>query len=140
MFKPQLVTPQWLALPQEVRAKFVEVFHIKKSGCTQIFGNKLMSDGCTHEDLAVVTVEKMQEFLGSTKQDFYVLLNDCVKKITGGPENVIETVNKVEEIVVPKQFCTQCDSKGVRHKLACPKYVAISNVQQNPGQTSPVSA
>ncbi len=36
-----------------------------------------------------------------------------------------EAIDRViEEIVMVNSFCDTCDSKGVRHKKECPKYVA----------------
>jgi hypothetical protein len=70
----------WLSLPQTTRAKIAELFGLSKSGNVTVFngpnGSEVRSDGYTYEDLSVITVESMQEKLGSKKEDFYSLFKD----------------------------------------------------------------
>ncbi len=78
----QLFTHQWLALSSDVRLKLQTIFNIKKSGVVTVEGRAtgtvVLSDGVSNEDLAAITVEKMQAFLTSTETDFYTLFDAVV--------------------------------------------------------------
>lgn len=67
----QLNTVQWVSLPLETRLKLVDIFDIPRSGNTEVEDNKIITDGYTHQDLAHITIEKMQGFLLDTVTDDY---------------------------------------------------------------------
>lgn len=109
--KPQLTITQWVALPLEVRNKIVEIFKLPRSGHTEVINNQyVVSDGYTHEDLANLTEEKMQEYLGSgyTKDtQYFDYVDKVIQKIhmelnpeeeTGAStvESVVPSVDEVE--------------------------------------------
>lgn len=78
----QLTTTQWLGLPMDVRTRLKEVFGIPRSEGARIEDNRVMSDGHSHRDLSVVTVERMQEYLGNPRQkDFFKLLDQVLSKV-----------------------------------------------------------
>lgn len=81
MLKHQLTTVQWLELPIEIRGKLREIFNIPKSTGAQILNKTVVSDGFTHQDLSVVTVEAMQAFLRSDVDDFWKLMEMTLKRV-----------------------------------------------------------
>lgn len=95
----QLTTTQWLALPADIKTKLIHAFGISRSEGTVIQDNKVVSDGHNHRDLAVITLDKMQEFLNCATPDdeFYALFDQVVDKLT--VENAYEP--KVEDTVIP---------------------------------------
>lgn len=54
-----------MLLPRDIRDRLRVVFNIPRSGITEVRDTELVSDGTTFEDLAVVTSEKMSEYVGS---------------------------------------------------------------------------
>lgn len=81
MLKHQLTIPQWLSLPPELKNRLKELFDIPKSAGAQIMDQKLLSDGHTHDDLAHITVEKMQAFLETKEEDFWELMSQVLVKL-----------------------------------------------------------
>jgi hypothetical protein len=82
--KPILSQAQWLELPSAVRSKLMQVFGIKRSKPTQaILGTfgKCESDGCSDEDIAVLTEEAMQKYLGNYHlTDFFALFTEVLNR------------------------------------------------------------
>ena len=85
-FQPQISVPDWVKLPSETRQKLIKQFSIPKTGGSemQLIGGQrqLVSDGHTHLDLKVMSVEKLQQFTESTSTDFYELLNKTIEKLS----------------------------------------------------------
>lgn len=82
----QLTQPQWLSLPVDVKAKLKEIFNIPRSEGSRVDDNRLVSDGHTHRDLAVITIEAMEgylelERLPDFKPDFFELFDSVLDKI-----------------------------------------------------------
>lgn len=96
--RPQINVPDWVALPHETRRKLVQQFNIPRSGGSEVqtlsVGNRIISDGHTHQDLKAISLPKLQEFLGSISDDFYTLLEQAIEKLTNktGPtsEQILE--------------------------------------------------
>lgn len=82
MIQAQITEQEWLKLPMPVRIELRTIFAIPRSRGTVVEDGVVKSDGYTNEDLKAITVEKMQTYLKSTEPDFYLLLNDIVKKVT----------------------------------------------------------
>lgn len=65
----------WLALPSEVRAKLVVLFDFPEKGNVNVTygpnGPVVTSDGYTYEHLKLITIERMNEMLGTDETDFY---------------------------------------------------------------------
>lgn len=79
----QLVIPQWLALPMEVRLKLKKIFNIPKSEGVNVVDGRVVSDGHTHPDLARISVPGMQSYLGSTSSDdFFALFEEVLHKVS----------------------------------------------------------
>lgn len=63
------VPPQlWMQLDPKIRAELVSVFNIPRTGITEIRDQTLISDGYSIEDLKVITLEKMNEYIGSNEE------------------------------------------------------------------------
>jgi len=99
----QINQHQWVQLSAETRNKLAGIFGIPRSEASAIMGNTLVSDGHNNSDLAVVTKEKMEVYLGivvGSKLDFYELFKMVVelvekKKVLTDEERIktIETEN-----------------------------------------------
>ena len=116
---------EWVKVPHEVRLELVQEFGLKRSGIIQVFNNTLMSDGYSYEDLAPLTVERMQLYVGTRETDYFKLweattnkANSLVKKryeeekqkqarIAAGVEETTESFGAEDESegeVVPDAF------------------------------------
>lgn len=93
IIKRILSIPQWLSLPPEVKFKFIEAFKIPRSAFTHVQDNVVLSDGHTNADLAVVTVEALQGYLGSESLDFNALLDETIEYML--EEDVMKTAPPV---------------------------------------------
>lgn len=87
--KHQLTTFVWLGLPIETRQKLKGIFKIKSTGnrSFQQFGGvgTVTSDGHTHADLAVVTLEAMASYLGKpVSGDFWKTFDEVLAKVEQG--------------------------------------------------------
>ncbi len=74
-----------MALPVTTRARMRELFNIPKTGQTEVkteggSGSVLVSDGITEQDLGVITVARLQEYLESEEVDFAHLWALAVRK------------------------------------------------------------
>lgn len=63
--KHQVTTFHWLGLPTAMRNQIAEMFNVPKKGHSTVFGNKILSDGYRNEDLAYITSEKINAYLGT---------------------------------------------------------------------------
>lgn len=88
--KPQITQNIWLGLNGDTRAQLKKIFEIVQSRGCVIDDNKIISDGCTDNDLKAITLEKLQSFLGTTQGDLFSLFSAVV--------NRIERPNEVKEI------------------------------------------
>lgn len=87
----------WLGLAYETREKLAQELGIRKSAGAEVFGEKVICDGRSQEDLARVTVEQLQNFTGSTMDDFYKLFDLAVAKVERREEKIQEVVGEKEE-------------------------------------------
>lgn len=55
----------WMSLPKDIRHRLMVVFDIQKSGITEIRDQDVVSDGVTNADLSAITLQKMNEYIGS---------------------------------------------------------------------------
>lgn len=117
---PNLSVPQWLTLSNEVRSKIREIFNISKSKGTHLVGNILESDGCTHEDLKAITIEKMQEYLKVPDTDFFDLFNRVVDSVKIGlipieePKKTVSELTMEQWISILIQMKTEAESLGLK--------------------------
>lgn len=60
------VLPQlWMVLPNDIKLHLVTVFNIKKTGVSEIRDSEVVRDGYTADDLLVISLEKMTNYIGS---------------------------------------------------------------------------
>lgn len=65
------ITPQqWMIVPRETREHLVPIFHIGKSGITEVHNQDVVTDGRTSDDLRAITSEVMAEYVGSEASFF----------------------------------------------------------------------
>lgn len=83
----------WLALPIETRTKLALLFDMPEKGNVEVSygpeGPKVISDGYGYEHLKLITIERMNEILGTEYSDFYatfgVLIDNLDAVMTGKP-------------------------------------------------------
>ncbi len=97
----QVTIPQWLALSHEMRNDLISIFHLPKSDGVTVIDGKVQCDGHTHADLARISVEAMQVFLGTEATDFWNLFEEVLarletkhKKLAAEAEQLVEDVQK----------------------------------------------
>lgn len=66
----KIYSQNWVDLPKEVRQRLSEVFGIERTGITEVRDQTVISDGYTNTDLQAITLEKMEEYIGS-KETFH---------------------------------------------------------------------
>lgn len=100
--QPLLAYNVWLALPPETRVKLTKLFGIPRTGEVIVqtgdivdgnIGSVVKQDGHAPGDLYAITVEKMQQILGTDDTDFYKMFNHIV-------ENIDYILNPKEEEVI----------------------------------------
>ena len=106
--KPQLTVPHWLSLSKDIRAKLVQQFRINRSRFTIVENNVVKSDGYTHEDLAVINIENLQQYTNSEETDFFKLLDHTIALLEGRsfgvlPQEEVDTFRKEYEARTGKQ-------------------------------------
>jgi hypothetical protein len=116
----------WLSLSQDTRRKIAELFGLTKSGQPMVnigaYGAEVISDGYSVGDFVPITINKMNEILGTESKDFYELFDKIVDKVENPLINILgEDGEKIEGVgeIEKEPFCNFCDSKGGRHKLNC---------------------
>lgn len=121
-----------MRLPLSTRQAIAAQFGIIKKGSTEVFDNQVKSDGYLITDVeGALHIDAIQRWTGCESTDFAVLWDALVVKAEG--RDVVALVSEpttinnqtltppVDERTGRVQFCDTCDSKGVRHKKACPK-------------------
>lgn len=99
----------WLSLPLETRAKLAKLFDFPEKGSVQTMygpnGPVVISDGYNYGHLKLISLDKMQEMLGSKSENFYEVFNATVAAIDDllNPQEVIEEITITETITVPKK-------------------------------------
>lgn len=82
----QITTTHWLDTPQAVRQEIVKMFGIERRGNARVYGNRVLSDGYRNEELALITIERLNDTLGSKYEpsDILKAFYDLVDRIEGG--------------------------------------------------------
>lgn len=63
---PERLTPgQWMHNTKELREHLAKVFSVEQSKATEVRDQDIVSDGRSYDDLAVITLAKMEEYIGS---------------------------------------------------------------------------
>ena len=133
----QLTQPQWLELSHEVRGKLIKIFDIPRTEPTKTTQGLIpgkgvvttvLSDGHSHKDLAHVTVERMQEFLGNYHlTDFFALFGEILNRIENEKDGgVVQDLGgtpalELDYVKVLTDIKTKAQEKGDTDELL--KYV-----------------
>lgn len=103
----QAITPPiWLSIKPETRNKLRQDLGIPRTGGTEVWGNRIVSDGTTQQDLNTITVQKLQDYLDYAESDDLLnLLDLAVRSIENELEDKPEEVPQEPE----KFYCELCD-------------------------------
>lgn len=94
----------WMALPREIRGHLVDVFKIERTGISEIRDNEVISDGYSNIDLQAITLEKMNEYIGSTETSFPHAWEVTCSKAKGelyppiGLDQVVQMADEPKEV------------------------------------------
>jgi len=132
----------WIEYPKDIREHLAKVFNLQRTGISEIRDNTVVSDGYTNDDLRGITQQKMIDYVGSdgdfnhlwkvsiskAKFELHPPLFEIKSNVSIAevpiqiPERIIDSPNAI------KPFCSQCDSKGVKHKKICPTLISNQNI------------
>lgn len=117
----------WRSIPLSTRIIIANTFGVQKIGPTHVVNNYVESDGYRIEDIErALNIDAIQKYVATNETDMVKLMDMLIAKAEGREYIglVTEPVIVNEQVISPTTgFCDQCDSKGVRHKKVCPKYV-----------------
>ena len=97
---PQRIFPQqFMHLSQEMRTYFTQMWKIPRSGISEIRDQTVISDGHTYEDLAVITHELLNEYIGSEETFARAWEIACMKAYSElhPPVGVIKSRDEIEK-------------------------------------------
>lgn len=105
----QVITPPiWLSIKPETRNKLRQDLGIPHTGGTEVWGNRIVSDGTTQQDLNVITVQKLQDYLDYAESDDLLnLLDLAVKSI----ENDLADKQEEQPTEPHKNICEICQKE-----------------------------
>jgi hypothetical protein len=90
---------EWISLSSEQRNRIRAIFNIPRSSQVQVYDGKIETDGTTVDDFSHLTIEKMQDYLGSESTDFHSLFCLVVERV----QDEIEGKPLVKpEVIEPK--------------------------------------
>ena len=128
----------WIALDKKVRQHLAKVFGLVPTGIAEIRDQTVVSDGYTNSDLERINGTKMSEYVGGGAETFARLWELTLAKVkyelnppidlnppSALSQSPVEDLKNIPASIITtaeadKPFCTQCDSKGGRHKKICP--------------------
>lgn len=90
--QPILSMSMWVNLSNEERNRIRKLFSIPRSKTTHVDDGQLVTDGTTPEDFAVLTIEKMQNFLNKSSFNFHELFDFVVERVRKDIESNSPTV------------------------------------------------
>lgn len=80
-FAPHLGISQWVQLPDYIRRRLVELFHVERSGGAVVEDGKLKTDGHTEKDLQAVSIAAMQALVHETSEDYFTLFDKVLELV-----------------------------------------------------------
>lgn len=105
----------WLSLPLPTRNKIAQEFNITKKGSTEVVANVVKSDGYMIQDVeGALTVERLQEYLGTDEVDIMVLWRWLVERVEGRYTDAPEVYGSIAVAVEvsAEEFKELVGSKG----------------------------
>lgn len=125
------VLPQlWMLVPSDERSELVAAFNLSRTGISEIRDEELISDGYCADDLAAITKERMEEFVGSKEDSFGRLWElTCAKarflanppmeiKMPGGVVLREATPEEAEAMIAAEEPVTKKKAKAGDHGTA----------------------
>ena len=109
----------WLSLKPETRKNLAVFLEIPKTSGVIVEDGRVMGDGYTDDDLATVTLVKLQEYMGSTETDFLKLFQLLIDRLEGKMVEVPEAAAPIEEkevITTPTEVIEKAKKKMGRPK------------------------
>lgn len=74
------IVPQfWMLVPKDIRVQIAKAFSLPRTGVSEIRDQEVISDGHSLDDLAHITWEKMEAYVGS-KEPFHRLWELTIAK------------------------------------------------------------
>jgi hypothetical protein len=61
----RLLPQQWMHVSKEIRDYLALMWKVPQSGITEVRDQEIITDGHTYEDLAVITLDRMCDYIGS---------------------------------------------------------------------------
>lgn len=139
MIKQQLSVQQWLTIPLKFRIDLAVLFSLHRSGTTVVEDNKVKSDGFSYEDLEGISLERMQEYVGTIEQDYFKLLDLTLIKMQNPPpppENVASLSIEEAEQFRNEYNQRQDDKKNAEENKGNEDAKATTPTTENKGATS----
>ena len=96
----QIYPQQWIHQPKAVRVHLAKVFNIPHSGVTEIRDQEVVSDGYTMGDLKSISLEKMNEYIGSVEtfgRAWEITLSKVNFELNPAPTEVKRHVSEPDE-------------------------------------------
>ncbi len=124
------VPPQlWMLLSRELRSFLAEKFNVVKTGPAEIRDQEVVSDGYTVQDLSVMSLEKLCNYIGKT-ETFPTAWELTVAKAKEEMNPPLKTESAVAEIINVEDDITL--SSSLTEELVVPQQVAeIIKTQSN---------
>ncbi len=92
-FQARLGVSQWVLLPETLRRRLADLFHLEANGGAIVENGKLKQDRHTEKDLQGITIEKMQELVKSDSKNFFELFDRVLEYV----ENEQVDLSKLNE-------------------------------------------
>lgn len=98
---PQRILPaQFMHQPKEIRDYLSQMWKIPQSGISEVRDQDIISDGHTYDDLSIITLELMNEYIGSEESFARAWEVTCAKAYSE-LHPPIGVIKKTEESNVP---------------------------------------
>lgn len=78
---PQVYGGMWIRLSPTIKTKIAELFSIPRNGASHVNDNLVIADGYLDRDLAVLNVQSMNQFLGTSEVDIFKLWNMLISHV-----------------------------------------------------------
>jgi len=111
----RLTQYQWLPLPWAVKEKLASIFNINRTGFTHVADGRLVEDGYSNEDLAVVTKARIDAYL--TEQGIEVKGNDINASYEVLVTSILDEIKKKEEENAPIQTIQEAENSVLKDSL-----------------------
>lgn len=106
----QITTHVWMMLSREVRQQLITDFDLSRNGVTEVIDDRVITDGYNNDDLKVITLERMAEYVGSTGT-FMDLWQITCSKANGIINPPIPVVIATAQVSISADKTTKNDSK-----------------------------